>query len=202
MDLLPPFSECKDTVSEAKVSPFFPPHSHFYRNMLQTFDLNYFPVAIFYRIQSNCWIKGMQRFGNLNLSLSQNFWIKRLLLNFVFRTRQAVDFFIQMYDFEYESWTSISDAGWRSWDWRTSQYQLTLVKGCGLVDGDPNLYSQARCVKGVTAAARSSSTHLRCEFLLLLTWPRPEQPGVGHFNTFSYIARTLTGKRRWEGQQK
>ena len=40
----------------------------------------------------------------------------------------------------------------------------------------------------------SALTHLRCEFLLLLTWPRPEQPGVGHFKTFSYMARTSTGK--------
>lgn len=38
------------------------------------------------------------------------------------------------------------------------------------------------------------ATHLRWEFLLLFTWPRPEQPGVGHFRTFSYIARTWTNR--------
>ena len=38
-------------------------------------------------------------------------------------------------------------------------------------------------------------THLRWEFLLLLTWPRPEQPGVGHFSTFSYMARTWQAGR-------
>lgn len=34
------------------------------------------------------------------------------------------------------------------------------------------------------------NTYLRWEFLLLLTWPRPVQPGVGHLRTFSYIATT------------
>lgn len=33
-------------------------------------------------------------------------------------------------------------------------------------------------------------TYLLWEFLLLLTWPRPVQPGVGHLRTFSYIATT------------
>lgn len=32
--------------------------------------------------------------------------------------------------------------------------------------------------------------NLRCVLRLLLTWPWPVQPGVGHFKTFSCIAKT------------
>lgn len=32
--------------------------------------------------------------------------------------------------------------------------------------------------------------YLRCVLRLLLTWPWPVQPGVGHFSTFSCMART------------
>lgn len=44
-------------------------------------------------------------------------------------------------------------------------------------------------------------THLLWEFLLLLTWPRPVQPGVGHFRTFSYIARTSYRQKIGAGRQ-
>lgn len=56
-----------------------------------------------------------------------------------------------------------------------------------------------RCYAAVSGSR--PLTHLRWEFLLLLTWPRPEQPGVGHFKTFSYMARTLTDRKRWERQR-
>lgn len=40
------------------------------------------------------------------------------------------------------------------------------------------------------AAAMGQPDKLRCVLRLVLTWPRPLQPGVGHFRIVSCIART------------
>lgn len=44
--------------------------------------------------------------------------------------------------------------------------------------------------KGSLKVPHGLCSYLLWEFLLLLTWPRPVQPGVGHLRTFSYIATT------------
>lgn len=45
------------------------------------------------------------------------------------------------------------------------------------------------------AAAVGHPDRLLCVFRLELTWPRPLQPGVGHFNIVSCIARTARTQR-------
>ena len=54
-----------------------------------------------------------------------------------------------------------------------------------------------------TAAARGQPDSDRCEVRPLLTWPRPVQPGVGHFTMVSWSAKTVMiihkkGHFRWE----
>lgn len=52
--------------------------------------------------------------------------------------------------------------------------------------------SRAACL---LAAAMGHPDKLLCVFRLELTWPRPLQPGVGHFNMVSCIARTARTQR-------
>lgn len=44
------------------------------------------------------------------------------------------------------------------------------------------------------AAATGQPDRLRCVVRLELTWPRPLQPGVGHFRMVSCIAKTTAGR--------
>lgn len=44
------------------------------------------------------------------------------------------------------------------------------------------------------AAAIGHPLRLRCVLRLVLTWPRPLHPGVGHFRMVSCIAKTTAGK--------
>lgn len=46
------------------------------------------------------------------------------------------------------------------------------------------------CVSVCVCVCSGVLVNLRCVLRLLFTWPWPEQPGVGHFKTFSCMART------------
>lgn len=50
--------------------------------------------------------------------------------------------------------------------------------------------------------ATAQTGYLRCVLRLLFTWPWPVQPGVGHFNTFSCMARTEQKNHRFRRKKK
>lgn len=53
-----------------------------------------------------------------------------------------------------------------------------------------DLKSQLRAHVCVCVCVLGCFINLRCVLRLLLTWPWPVQPGVGHFKTFSCMAKT------------
>lgn len=50
--------------------------------------------------------------------------------------------------------------------------------------------------------ATAQTGYLRCVLRLLFTWPWPVQPGVGHFSTFSCMARTEQKNHRFRRKKK
>lgn len=67
-------------------------------------------------------------------------------------------------------------------EWGSSEGCRCFTLPCALCRA-----SRAACL---FAAAMGHPERLLCVFLLELTWPRPLQPGVGHFKIVSCIART------------